>query len=122
MSEERWKDKYLECLDQQERIEARWNARLDLLRRGLLRSSLAAEGMDRSVDRCMRDLREIVRKDPMDGALEELIPRLERTLLDSESQREARNHQALAALGIPLPPTLMDSEHTIDIATMARCS
>lgn len=98
MSEERWKDKYLECLDQQERIEARWNARLDLLRRGLLRSSLAAEGMDRSVDRCMRDLREIVRKDPMDGALEELIPRLERTLLDSESQREARNHQALAAL------------------------
>src|SRR5690606_12178008 len=99
MSEEqRWKDKYLESLDQQERIDARWNAQLDLLRRGLVRSSLAAEGMDKAVDHCMRELREIIRRDDMDGALEELIPRLERTLLDGDSQREQRTRQVLTAL------------------------
>ena len=43
---QRWKSKYLESLEQQEKLERRWNARLDLLRRGLVRSSLAAEGSD----------------------------------------------------------------------------
>ncbi|MGH8355374.1 MAG: hypothetical protein ACRERY_17900, partial [Pseudomonas sp.] len=44
MSDEaqRWKTKYLQSLEQQERLERRWDARLDLLRRGLVRSSLAA--------------------------------------------------------------------------------
>ncbi len=41
---QRWKSKYLESLEQQEKLEQRWEARLDLLRRGLVRSSLAAEG------------------------------------------------------------------------------
>lgn len=99
MSEElRWKDKYLESLEQQERIEARWNAQLDLLRRGLVRSSLAAEGVDKAIDRCMQDLRAIMRKEDMGSALEELIPRLEKTVLDGEGQREERTRQVLAAL------------------------
>lgn len=99
MTEElRWKDKYLESLEQQERLDQRWNAQLDLLRRGLVRSSLAAEGIDQAVDRCMRDLRDILRKDDMGGALEEMIPRLERTLLESERQREQRAQQVLSAL------------------------
>lgn len=99
MTEElRWKDKYLDSLEQQERLDQRWNAQLDLLRRGLVRSSLAAEGVDPSVDRCMRDLREIIRKEDMYAALEELVPRLERTLLDGDQQRQQRTEQALGAL------------------------
>lgn len=66
---QRWKDKYLENIEQQERLQRRWDARIDLLRRGLVRSSLAAEGSDKAVDQCMKELREILRRDDMDAAL-----------------------------------------------------
>ncbi len=46
---ERWKEKYLKAIEQQEKLERRWDARLDLLRRGLVRSTLAAEGSDKVV-------------------------------------------------------------------------
>ena len=39
----RWKEKYLKSVELQDKLERRWNARLDLLRRGLVRSTLAAE-------------------------------------------------------------------------------
>jgi diguanylate cyclase len=113
MSEEaeRWKEKYLKGIEQQDKLERRWNARLDLLRRGLVRSSLAAEGTDKAVDQCMKEMREIVRKDDMDAGLAGLIPRLEKAVLDSEQRREVRVGQissALAALvaqlqTLPLP-------------------
>ena len=97
-AEQRWKDKYLASLEQQEKLEQRWGARLDLLRRGLVRSSLAAEGADKAVDKCMQDLREVLRHDDMDAGLSSLIPRLEKSVLDSEVQRQRRVEQASAAL------------------------
>ncbi|WP_339904893.1 diguanylate cyclase [Pseudomonas guineae] len=86
----RWKSKYLESLEQQETLERRWDARLDLLRRGLVRSSLAAEGSDKSVDQCMQELRDILRRDDIDAGLSALIPRLEKAVLDSEKSRQDR--------------------------------
>lgn len=108
---ERWKEKYLKSIEQQEKLERRWDARLDLLRRGLVRSTLAAEGSDKVVDQCMKEMREVIRSDNMDSGLAGLIPRLEKAVLDSEQRREARMNQvsdALAALvgqlqGLPLP-------------------
>lgn len=108
---ERWREKYLKVIEQQDKLENRWNARLDLLRRGLVRSSLAAEGSDRAVDLCMKEMREIVRKDDMDAGLAALIPKLEKAVLDSEQRREERAAQisrALVALvvqlqSLPLP-------------------
>ncbi|MCQ4270461.1 diguanylate cyclase [Pseudomonas kuykendallii] len=108
---QRWKDKYLESLEQQERLEKRWEVRLDLLRRGLVRSSLAAEGSDRGVDQCMQELREIVRRDDFDASLSALIPRLEKAVLDSERRRGERVGQLNGALAslvtqlqqLPLP-------------------
>lgn len=107
----RWKEKYLKSIEQQEKLERRWNARLDLLRRGLVRSTLAAEGTDRAVDQCMKEMREVVRTDEMDAALAALLPRLEKAVLDSEQRRETRTEQistALASLvsqlqALPLP-------------------
>lgn len=100
MSDEtqRWKEKYLKSIEQQERLERRWDARLDLLRRGLVRSTLAAEGTDRAVDQCMKEMREVVRTDDMDAGLAALIPRLEKAVLDSEQRRETRVNQTSAAL------------------------
>ncbi|GLO45809.1 GGDEF domain-containing protein [Pseudomonas putida] len=108
---ERWKEKYLKSIEQQEKLERRWDARLDLLRRGLVRSTLAAEGSDKVVDQCMKEMREVIRSDNMDAGLAGLIPRLEKAVLDSEQRRETRMNQvsdALIALvgqlqGLPLP-------------------
>jgi diguanylate cyclase len=100
MSDEaqRWKEKYLQSIEQQEKLERRWDARLDLLRRGLVRSTLAAEGTDRAVDQCMKEMREVVRTDDMDAGLAALLPRLEKAVLDSEQRRETRVNQTSAAL------------------------
>ncbi|WPO99873.1 diguanylate cyclase [Pseudomonas sp. HR96] len=100
MSEEaeRWKEKYLKSLEQQEKLERRFNARVDLLRRGLVRSTLAAEGNDRAVDQCMKEMREVVRTDEMDAKLSALLPRLEKAVLDSEQRRETRGSQIGSAL------------------------
>ncbi|ROM66044.1 hypothetical protein BK653_19465 [Pseudomonas brassicacearum] len=95
---ERWREKYLKSIEQQEKLERRWAARLDLLRRGLVRSTLAAEGTDRAVDQCMKEMREVVRTDDMDAALAGLLPRLEKAVLDSEQRRETRIEQMSAAL------------------------
>ncbi|WP_407314089.1 diguanylate cyclase [Pseudomonas sp. nanlin1] len=108
---ERWKEKYLKGLEQQEKLERRWNARLDLLRRGLVRSTLAAEGSDRAVDQCMKEMREVIRTDDMDAKLSALLPRLEKAVLDSEQRRETRVEQTSTALNalitqlqkLPLP-------------------
>ncbi|MDI3274256.1 diguanylate cyclase [Pseudomonas sp. AL03] len=100
MSDEaqRWKEKYLKSIEQQEKLERRWDARLDLLRRGLVRSTLAAEGTDRAVDQCMKEMREILRSDDMDAGLAALLPRLEKAVLDSEQRRETRVNQTSVAL------------------------
>ncbi|MCF5507795.1 diguanylate cyclase [Pseudomonas fluorescens] len=95
---QRWKEKYLQSIEQQDKLERRWAARLDLLRRGLVRSTLAAEGTDRAVDQCMKEMRDIVRTDDMDAALAALLPRLEKAVLDSEQRRETRVDQISAAL------------------------
>ncbi|WP_369958475.1 GGDEF domain-containing protein [Pseudomonas benzenivorans] len=108
MSEDaqRWRNKYLASLEQQESLERRWAERVDLLRRGLVRSSLAAEGADKAVDRCMQELREILRRDDMDGGLAALIPRLEKAVLGSEQQRQQRVAQLAAALAGLVDPLL----------------
>src|SRR3989338_9606020 len=101
---QRWKSKYLESLEQQEKLERRWDARLDLLRRGLVRSSLAAEGSDKAVDQCMKELRELLRRDDMDAGLSALIPRLEKAVLDSEQRRQTRVTQVTAGPSSPGRP------------------
>ncbi|WP_313202924.1 diguanylate cyclase [Pseudomonas sp.] len=108
---ERWKEKYLKSIEKQEKLERRWEARLDLLRRGLVRSTLAAEGSDKVVDQCMKEMREVIRSDNMDAGLAGLIPRLEKAVLDSEQRRETRMNQVSDALNalvtqlqsLPLP-------------------
>ncbi|TLX62206.1 GGDEF domain-containing protein [Stutzerimonas nosocomialis] len=95
---QRWREKYLQSLEQQDQVEARWNARVDLLRRSLVRSSLAVEGADKAVDQCMLEMRELLRQGDLDAGLSALVPRLEKAVLDSETRRQARIEQLAAAL------------------------
>ncbi len=108
---QRWREKYLQSLEQQDQVEARWSARVDLLRRSLVRSSLAVEGADKAVDQCMLEMRELLRQGDLDAGLSALVPRLEKAVLDSETRRQARIEQLAAALerlvdqllALPLP-------------------
>ena len=95
---QRWKDKYLHQLEQQEQLEGRWNTRLDLLRRSLVRSSFAVDGADPAVERCMRELRDVLRDDVQDDRLGALVPRLERAVLDTERTKQERLERLTEAL------------------------
>ncbi|MBF8724845.1 GGDEF domain-containing protein [Pseudomonas putida] len=120
---ERWKEKYLISIEQQEKLERRWEARLDLLRRGLVRSTLAAEGSDKVVDQCMKEMREVIRSDNMDAGLAGLIPRLEKAVLESEQRRETRMHQvgdALTALVIQLQGLPLSSDVSRPLKKLAK--
>ncbi|MDD5443264.1 MAG: GGDEF domain-containing protein [Pseudomonas fluorescens] len=120
---QRWKEKYLKSVEQQDKLERRWAARLDLLRRGLVRSTLAAEGTDRAVDQCMKEMRDVVRTDDMDAALAALLPRLEKAVLDSEQRRETRVDQistALTALVVQLQKLPLPREVARPLKTFAK--
>lgn len=95
---QRWKDKYLLSLEQHEQLEGRWNTRLDLLRRSLVRSSFAVDGADPAVEQCMRELREVLRDEIQDDRLGALVPRLERAVLDTERTKEERLQRLTEAL------------------------
>ncbi|MCQ4315729.1 diguanylate cyclase [Pseudomonas zhaodongensis] len=108
---QRWKEKYLHSLEQHEQLEGRWNTRLDLLRRSLVRSSFAVDGADPAVEQCMRELRDVLRDDVQDDRLGALVPRLERAVLDTERSKqerlqrltEALDRLASQLLDLPLP-------------------
>lgn len=95
---ERWKEKYLQLIEQQERQEERWNHRLDLLRRSLVRSSLALEGADPAVEQCLQQMREVLGDGDLDNGLDVLVPRLEKAVLDSDRRRQERTQQMTEAL------------------------
>ncbi|WP_213662083.1 GGDEF domain-containing protein [Stutzerimonas stutzeri] len=95
---ERWKEKYLRLLEQQEQIEQHWEQRVDLLRRSLVRSSMAVEGADPAVENCLRQMREVLRDGDFDDGLSTLVPRLEKAVLDSDRQRQERTRRLIEAL------------------------
>lgn len=84
MSDNTWKKKYLELLDKQERLENNFNKQTDVLKRGLIRSSLAAEGNDEQLDQQLQGLRNLLRKQADTHELEQHINRLEKAILQSE--------------------------------------
>ena len=70
--------------------EQRWAEQLDLLRRALVCSSLAAEGIDPSIETFLAQMRDSIRQEDFTGSLGALLPRLERALLQYETRRQER--------------------------------
>ena len=85
-----WKKKYLELLDKQEKNEVLYNAQVDLLKRGLIRSSLAAEGNDQQLDDHLQVLRRLLRKEAGNAELEAQVELLEKAVLKSEEKINQR--------------------------------
>ncbi|NLY13111.1 MAG: GGDEF domain-containing protein [Gammaproteobacteria bacterium] len=87
-----WKKKYLELLDRQDRLQANCSTQVDLLKRGLIRSSLAAEGNDEQLDHQLHMLRTLLRKDASSADLAEHIALLEKAVLKYEEKLQQRKH------------------------------
>ena len=62
-SARRWRDKYLDLLDQHEKLKHSAEEEHDQMRRGLVMVSLLAEGQSGNVDKALGDLREAIKPD-----------------------------------------------------------
>lgn len=85
-----WKEKYLALLDKQEVLENNFATQTELLKRALVRSSLAAEGQDEQLDQELHTLRALVRQTINTSQLENHIEHLEQAVLKSETQAQQR--------------------------------
>lgn len=89
--EENWKQKYLESLDNLEKQEKRWRATESLLKQGLTRVALAAQGLDNKLDGDLDALRKILRKDLDLNHLESVVGDLTQSVKHLDDQRNDKN-------------------------------
>ncbi len=82
-----WREKYLDALDQQEKIEKSLAAQQELLRRALVRVSVVADGQDDALDGILGQLRERMRGS-IAGDISSLISRLDEVAINFEQHRE----------------------------------
>jgi len=83
-----WRDKYLDALDQQDQQEKRFAAQQELLRRALVRVSVAADGQDDTLDTILGQLRERLRSGNISGDMGVLLSRLDEVALNFDQHRE----------------------------------
>jgi len=84
----RWKRKFLDALEDQERREAQLDHRIRLLRRGLLGVSLAGDGQDPVLDKQLEELRKNLRKDDRETGLERLLEKIEASVLRLDNEKQ----------------------------------
>ena len=70
----------------------------EMLKRGLVRVSIAAEGIDPLLDRRLKELRNSLRSDAPASMLTALLPDLERAVLAADKSRQQRRDQVCALL------------------------
>jgi diguanylate cyclase len=93
MSED-WKQKYLTQLERQERQEKEWQTTEGLLRQGLTRVALAAEGLDAELDSQLVQLRKQARSGIDNSQFENLIETLSHTVKRLDDERNRRRKAA----------------------------
>jgi diguanylate cyclase len=96
MSDDNWKQKYLNSLDQREKNDAERLTVETLLKQGLSRAALAAEGIDNTLDNDLRQIRKVLRKDIVINHLESAVENLTLSVqhLDDERRDESSSSQS----------------------------
>lgn len=97
---ERWKKKFLDALEDQEKRERNFNNRLKLLRRGLVGVSLAGDGLDAELDRELTSLRTSLRADGSESGFEVLFERIEKSVLRLDSRKEQSSEALQNSLSV----------------------
>lgn len=86
-----WKNKYLKALDQLERLQQVERARMDVMRRGLARVSVAAQGQDEQLDGRLDELRGALRNQRDVLELEQMLSGLEAAVKALDTRRRKQN-------------------------------
>lgn len=115
-----WKDKYLTALEEFENSQKKDQQRLDLLRRGLVRVSLAADGLDPSLDEQLDEIRTALRGGRDIQTLEPVIARLERTIMALDDRRKEEQHQLQEMIDAQLEQYLEMSLPRADKSTIKK--
>ncbi|MFN2309070.1 MAG: diguanylate cyclase [Gammaproteobacteria bacterium] len=103
---EAWKRKYYDALGQHEAQERQWGQAEELLRMTLSRLTLAADGLDDTLDRQLKSLRDAIRDHADSRVLRQRIETMSETLVRLDATRHAKP----AAQGPAAPlQTLLDS-------------
>lgn len=116
-SANRWRDKYLNLIDEQEKLKRSSAQDLDQYRRGLVMVSLLAEGQSSSIDTPLASLREAIKpgaegnNSGMSNAMDELERAVQRFEAQNTAQAEVLLGQlsdaAAKLLQCPLPRPLL---------------
>lgn len=83
-----WREKYLQALDDNERLQRENADYIENLRKTLVRVSLASDGIDPELDAAMARLRSVLRKEGREG-LGRAMAEAETTILKVEKRRSA---------------------------------
>lgn len=114
-----WRDKYLNLLNDFERLEAASNQKHDAMRRGLVITSLLAEGQSRDVDPLLRSLRDSLK--PEATGLAVAVDQLSRSIETFDQQKIVQIEVLLGQirdaanklLECPFPKTLLKRVRTV---------
>lgn len=87
---EQWKRKYLDNLEESERSEKQWNDSDELLRKTISRLTLAADGLDDTLDKQLRDLRDAIRDHGSTSQLRVRVDEMSKTLVRLDRQGKQR--------------------------------
>ncbi|MGM0632244.1 MAG: diguanylate cyclase [Pseudomonadota bacterium] len=98
----RWKQKFLDALDEHEQREKSLQHRIRTLRRGLLGVSLAGDGVDPKLDRQLEQLRKLLRKSDHESGLEALLEQIEASVLRLDTGRQEESAALRQALDLSL--------------------
>jgi diguanylate cyclase len=108
---DKWKQKYLDTLDQYERFEKRAAHLQQLLGKAAAKLCIAAQGQDEELDSRLHQLRDQLRDDINAGLVEQKLTGLESRMMTFDQERQARQQRCLEALiqlnqqlrALPLP-------------------
>lgn len=93
----RWKNKYLDLIDDHDKLQKRFEDQTDSLRRSLVRLSLISEGRDPDLDGHLDALRQFLRQEQITG-LSKLLDRVEQAFERWQSHQEGFRQQLYDSL------------------------
>ena len=84
---DRWKNKYLDLIDDHEKLEKRFEDQTAQLRRAVIRLTVVSEGRNQDLDSHLEEARVLLRKEHITG-LTSVLDRIERGYEDWSFQQE----------------------------------
>jgi len=94
---DRWKHKYLNLIDDHEKLEKRFADHSSQLRRALIRLSVISEGRDNDLDTQLEEVRTLLRKEQLTG-LSRILERIDSGFERWQAQQETFQKQLSEAL------------------------